>query len=246
MKSWAKQKIQSFLRSRGLKITHNRNDQWPPDFDLLPILVESEGPGIKNLNNIVQIGANDGGHEDPLANTIAASSANAYLIEPLPDPYQKLEQLYKDNPRVTTINAALSETDGQATIWRVTNNADEAQQHTQYASFDRSVIDKFRPMFEPTGGKIVSQSVRTITVKTLLDQYSINTIDLLQVDTEGWDAKVVNWFLDGAATSPAVINYEHIHLPADQDQQLIQRLRSLSYKLVRYGRDTTAIHVPTA
>jgi hypothetical protein len=60
VKAWAKQRIQQYLRTRGLKITHDREDSWLPDFDLLQLIVESAGPGVESIRTILQVGANDG------------------------------------------------------------------------------------------------------------------------------------------------------------------------------------------
>jgi FkbM family methyltransferase len=240
VKAWAKQRIQQYLRTRGLKITHDREDSWLPDFDLLQLIVESAGPGVESIRTILQVGANDGAGEDPIASMIEASAARAWLIEPLPGPFARLETRYRDHDRVILINAALGPEDGEATIWRVAPDTDELAGLSVLATFDRSVLEKFRPMFAPQGGRIVGETVRTISVPTLLKEQQLDEIDLLQVDTEGWDAKVVGWFLD-AGRLPGVINFEHVHLRGAEDRALIQRLRGEGYDLARYGRDTTCV-----
>jgi FkbM family methyltransferase len=240
MNAWLKQQIQGFLRKRGMKITHDREDRWFPDFDLLGVIVEAVGPGIAALETIVQIGANDGDSSDPLSGIIAQSTARAFLVEPLPDPFARLQKRYANNDRVRTINAALGDRDGEATIWRVAPDNEKLSALSVYTSFDRQVIEKTRVDYKPLGGRVVGEPVRMITAKTMLKELGINSIDLLQVDTEGWDAKVVNWFLDAGMT-PAVINYEHVHLNAAEDQALLDRMRSMGYKLARHGLDTTGV-----
>lgn len=240
MKAWAKRRIQEHLRSRGMKLTHDREDSWLPDFDLLTLIVDGAGPGVASIRTIIQIGANDGAGEDPITRIVAESQARAWLVEPLPEPFERLEERYAGNDRVTLINAALGPEDGEATIWRIAPDSEELAGLSVLATFDRSVLEKFHPMYAPLGGRIVGETVRTLSVATLLREQEIAAVDLLQVDTEGWDARVVGWFLD-AGLLPTVLNFEHVHLGGEEDRAILKRLREADYRLARYGRDTTGV-----
>ncbi|WP_428387780.1 FkbM family methyltransferase [Mucisphaera sp.] len=240
MRAWIKEKIQLYLKSHGLRITYDRDDRVLSDFDLLTLLLEANDLKSNQIRSIVQIGANDGLVVDPVVNLINKSDARAFLLEPLPDRYEKLASLYADNRRVTTIRAALNDTNGEAILWRVAPDNESLANLSVYSSFDRSKLERQYSAYAGLGGRIIGETVQSLTAEAFIEKYNLETIDLLQVDTEGWDARVVNWFLDCEIPIRA-INYEHVHLYGAEDSGLISRLKGKGYRLARYGLDTTAI-----
>jgi FkbM family methyltransferase len=232
--------VQRSLRRRGLRLTHDRDDHWLPDVDLLDVLVAwrfaQRPPQVA-----VQIGANDGRAEDPLQPLIARYAMRAVLVEPLPEPYERLAAAYARNELVQTIQAAIDKTPGRRDLWRVDRAAGGPNAFSHIASFDRSVVEKHYRRFAASGGYMTRTSVRTMTVAELLSAGGIEgPIDILQVDTEGHDAVIVNEFLN-AGLRPTLINYEHIHLSGREDAACRQHLHEAGYQLLRYGRDTAAV-----
>ncbi|MEQ9460823.1 MAG: FkbM family methyltransferase [Phycisphaeraceae bacterium] len=240
MRAWIKERLQLYLKSHGLKITYDRDERMVDDFDLLTLLLNSNGLNVNQINSIVQIGANDGLAMDPVARLIQQSNARAYLVEPLPDRYEKLAGLYANSSRVTTIRAALNDSDAESMLWRVAPDNKALANLSVYSSFDRSKLERQYSAYSGLGGRIVGEAVPSLTAETFINKYRIDNIDLLQVDTEGWDARVVNWFLDCGIPIRA-INYEHVHLYGQEDRGLLSRLKGEGYRLARYGLDTTAI-----
>ena len=82
--------------------------------------------------------------------------------------------------------------------------------------------------------------VNVITLPRLLAEQSIERIDILQVDTEGYDYEVLKQF-DFDRYSPAIVNFEHQHLSPEDMDRCIEMLRKHGYLLFRHGRDTCAI-----
>ena len=56
--------------------------------------------------NAIQVGSNDGLSNDPLRKFIVNNDWNAVLIEPVPNLFNRLVNLYSDNPKVTVLNLA--------------------------------------------------------------------------------------------------------------------------------------------
>ncbi|MEZ4688203.1 MAG: FkbM family methyltransferase [Bacteroidia bacterium] len=56
--------------------------------------------------------------------------------------------------------------------------------------------------------QIIGEEVDIISPESLLQQYTISRIDLLQIDTEGFDYEVIKMF-DIGKTQPDAIIFEH-------------------------------------
>lgn len=233
--------MQRQLARRALRLTYSRNDLWPPDFDLLSILVETHFRSTPP-RSLIQIGANDGITNDPVDALIRRHALLAVRVEPLPEPFAKLQARHAGDANVRTVQAAVDAVDGDRPIWRVEAPGDQHVRLSTIASFDRSVIEKHHARYSSRGGRLVEQLVRVISPSSLVREFLPEAagIDILQVDAEGYDAVIVRLFLD-AGLRPHLINYEHNNLRGDDDAECLARLRSNGYLLARYGRDTVAM-----
>jgi FkbM family methyltransferase len=241
MRAWIKSFIQRQLARRGMRLTYSRDDLWPPDFDLLSIVVESYFR-TDLPRTLVQIGANDGVTNDPVDSIIRHYELLAVRVEPLPEPFRKLQARHAGDPSVLPVQAAVGPIDGQSHIWRIEAPGDAQIKLSTIASFDRSVIEKHYRRYSGLGGRLAQQQVDVISPASLVEKHLPHGagVDILQIDTEGHDAAIVRLFLE-AGIQPRMINYEHNNLRGEDDRDCLSRLRSEGYLLARYGRDTIAI-----
>jgi hypothetical protein len=65
-------------------------------------------------------------------------------------------------------------------------------------------------------------------------KYRLETVDVLQIDTEGYDFKILSQFLD-AGIEPAVINFESFHLSKDERNGSRRMLTERGYGFLDYG-----------
>lgn len=196
--------------------------------DLLLATYDARGEDIM----IVQVGAGDGTTNDPIFDYLAKGSAKAILIEPNPYAFVRLRRTYAGIPNATLIEAAIAEHDGEAHLYRVkrTNKSDsEVDISLQVSSFFREHLVKHgakQDMIERIG-------VPCRTLSSLVREFGLPKIDVLQIDAEGFDATVVRMALS-LPVPPDCINFEHVHLaPADR-QPLFDLLKANDYCL---GRD---------
>ena len=70
--------------------------------------------------------------------------------------------------------------------------------------------------------RIVPHSVRAVTLPTLLQEYKVDAVDLLQVDTEGFDFEIIKMAF-AAGLRPPILAFEWEHL----DQQAMWECRCL-------------------
>lgn len=71
--------------------------------------------------------------------------------------------------------------------------------------------------------------VKVVRIKSIIEKYKVENIDILKIDTEGHDAVILNDFLDTVDITPTIIKFEHKHLEDNDKSRLITRLKNLGY-----------------
>lgn len=202
--------------------------------------------------SFIQIGGNDGFSNDPVHKFIKRDGWEGVILEPLPDIFESaLQRLYAKDEKVVTINAALGAEAGVANIYRI--GFSNKRWATGLTSFNREVLEKafsgglvaknlkkegIAEVPSPKDG-IVAQEIKVTTVQELTTQYNLEQLDLLQIDTEGYDYEVVKMFMNAGAR-PQVIVYEHIHLSNSDQAQCRDLLTGNGYNLRPFGANTVA------
>lgn len=186
----------------------------------------------------VQIGANDGKSFDALYEFVTDNKVKGIVIEPVNDYFNELVKNYREFPLISPVNAALHPTLKEATIYRVDPAREsELPEWTRgIASFDPEHHKKSRTKSEV----IVEETVRCISWNELLSTYCIEKIDLLQIDTEGFDLEILK-MVDWNAIRPMVVRFEHESL-SHADREIANTLmRNQGYKIWCDEQDTVAV-----
>jgi FkbM family methyltransferase len=181
----------------------------------------------------IQVGAHNGLDGDPIRKYVTAYHWKGILVEPQPLVYPQLVANYRGEPQLIFENAAISETDGTAQMFVPRGN--NGQTATLLASFNREVLARQLGRNAP----IDTIAVPTLSPTTLLSKHGVGHVDLLQVDTEGFDYQIIRMF-DAQAVNPRIIRYEHIHLGRADRDRCTQLLRSRGYQLAKSQLDTIA------
>jgi hypothetical protein len=107
----------------------------------------------------------------------------------------------------------------------------------QMGSFSRehivnhsSSLDKF----------IVSIKVRCEPLSRILMRHAVDHLDLVHIDTEGYDFQVLQQ-IDFTKYHSAVILYEYFHLDRVDRNRSRALLRAWGYRIVNYELDTLAL-----
>lgn len=194
----------------------------------LHLILDNFSARKKNLT-IVQVGACDGVTNDPIRDQVAKDSTRAILIEPNPFAFDTLQKVYAGQPNVTLIQAAIGDKDGEAPMYRVkrTEKTDpEVDLTLQIASFYKEHLERHgKKDYE-----IERITVACRSLSSLVAELGLTQIDLLQIDAEGFDAAVVRMALK-LPVRPNCINFEHVHLVAQDRQPLFDLLEENGYLL---------------
>ena len=121
----------------------------------------------------IPVGANDGKDHDPLYAFVERYNWKGIAIEPVPQAYRALAENYSAHSGVRCIEAALTDRDGETQLFVGTN--------TKLSSLvpDRNALR--------SATQSASINVSTISFPTLLERYDVTHVDLLQIDTEGYN-----------------------------------------------------------
>ena len=166
-----------------------------------------------NIQSLVQIGAND-------------KNLKAILVEPVPKYFNKLSDNYFGFENIILENYAISETNSITSIFCVRD------QYLENYSDHIKGINSFDINHLTSHGvnkkHIEKISVKTIKLSELIIKHSINNLDLLYIDAEGYDANIVLDFLSNNLMKPIII-FEYIHINNTLLDKVIQKLLEKKY-----------------
>jgi len=75
---------------------------------------------------------------------------------------------------------------------------------------------------------IITEKINAISIKDLIKKYDIKDFDLLFLDAEGYDGKIVFDFLSTVKMRPIII-FEYIHLDNSFFESLIKKVKDENY-----------------
>lgn len=178
---------------------------------------------------LLQIGANDGESGDPLLALFERHEWHGVLLEPMREPFEALSKRHEGRENIVLVNKALADHDGTLDLF----TAESSRTTLASALPERNVLSKERRALDIT-------SVGCITFETLMDQYGIERVDLLQIDTEGMDGAIIRSF-DLERLRPAIIQLEFYCLPLYERVEVMERLDRNRYAWRFIGRDLLAV-----
>jgi hypothetical protein len=104
------------------------------------------------------------------------------------------------------------------------------------------MLKRFASNYPDIVNKIQQQKVMTYTFDTFTNKNKIYNIDLLHIDTEGFDHIILN-SIDLKKWDISLIIFEHVHISKREYKSLLKKLRELNYKLTYWDHDTTAVKI---
>lgn len=244
------------LGALGLEV--RRKSKFAPPLNFFETILEGLMAG-RDMLNVVQVGANDGAHNDPIHDFLMQhrQHTNALLIEPQPEIIPYLEAAYAQHPRATLYNGAIG-ADDELILHRIRpplwgefrasymKGAPAYRAPSGLTSADRAHVLQAARKYLPRGidaeEAVESFAVPCRTLPGLLEETGFpDRIHLLQVDAEGADDEVIR-ACDVPRLRPAVINYESRHLPAARREALGALLTGAGYRLFHWRKsDTLAV-----
>jgi FkbM family methyltransferase len=193
----------------------------------------------------MQIGANDGVMNDPIYQFLMSNKdvVSGYVLEPLPDIFEKLVENYKNIPAVKPFNLAIHTSESEMILNRV--RADRAAEIPAFArgiaSFDPNHWKKTEIV--PNADYMEQVKVSCVSFSVFIKSNAIDNLDLLLLDTEGYDYDIL-MSIDFENIKPKIIRFEHgIRNQLMSSAKFIQvcdKLNSNGYQVIAESYDATA------
>ncbi len=231
---------QRLLATQGLEIRRLAKEQMAADavLDVLSLCVADMMARLPEGHEVfcVEVGANDGDMADPIRPFIEAHGWRGVLVEPQPRVFERLVRNYAHQPQLRFENAALAPQDGSATLYCFADAPDLPADASMLASFRRDVLETNSRAY---AGPIEAITVPTLTFDTLMRKHGATHMDVLQVDTEGFDWQVIK-MVDFDRFRPAIIHFENNFLSAAEMADCVALLARNGYRMLNAGVDTIA------
>jgi FkbM family methyltransferase len=178
------------------------------------------------INELIQIGANDGTSFDELSFFIKKYKTKSLLVEPIKKNFDLLKKNYKDLDFIIFENSAISIDNEISHLYKV----DEKHIH-KYGSHI-TAIPSFNKKHLINHGvqnnHIVTEKVNSISIIDLINKHKFNNLDLLFIDSEGYDGKIVLNFLSIAKKLPIIV-FEFSHIDNDTFKKVLNKLLDKNY-----------------
>jgi FkbM family methyltransferase len=185
----------------------------------------------------LQIGGLDGQSDDPIHEFITNNPCRGVVVEPQSNYFEQLKKNYRQLPDICIDKVLVSSDNAIHKFYRLSSEC-PAKYHG-LASFDRELILKHLDHEPDAESWIVTETLPTLSLNNLLAKHQITRLDLLQIDTEGFDFDIIKQ-IDFERLRPNLIHFEHIHLAPEKLRACIDLLKSKGYLLLVEEMDITA------
>lgn len=192
----------------------------------------------------INIGAMDGIMFDDSASYVSMYGYKSLYVEPIPYAFNKLKNNIKQS-NASFENSAISDYDGIVQMITIDNEPiDNGLVHPCF--YGMSAIYPPRNGLNSDGDKEIVEKygkmeiVPCITLSTLFKKYNINYIDILSIDTEGHDWKIIKQ-LDLTKYRPSIIRAEYINLDQYEKEEICSFFYKNNYIFEIQGQNIDAI-----
>lgn len=200
--------------------------------------------------HIVQIGANDGVTGDPVHELILSYAGRALLVEPQTMLIDRLRSNYAEySGELHIVNQAIGSEGDHLVLHTLREDLHEVYQQrvgrhpSAIASFDADYVKaKVRERLDldelAVESAVLATPVPASRLDVLLAEHGFSQVDLLQVDCEGYDWKVLETLGD---VRPAIINFESFNLSRADWAAWVDWARANGYGFIQGHMDCLAI-----
>lgn len=189
----------------------------------------------------LQIGAMDGTTTDHMHRYLTRLNWQALLVEPVPEYFAQLQKTYASRPNVKLANVVVADHTGHVPFYSVEPAAMEAGLVPPWGRGASSLYPERTALGWPdVKPHVRAQMLPCVTLPDLLSQHGIDTIDVLQIDAEGHDYRILKQ-LDFQKFKPFVINIEFVNLLPDEQEAARDLLSTNGYRHEKKGYDLVAV-----
>lgn len=179
---------------------------------------------------LILIGANNGEIKDFVSEYLFFENVSGILVEPVTEFFFQLQQKFEFNNRLSLENSAIYNKNCKKYIYRVETSAELPDWTRGLGSLKKQTVDLHVNDVREIKKAIVKERVNCITFKRLIENYKINEVNILQIDTEGFDFEII-MSIDFGKVRPHMIIFEYLHLTFYQLYTLVNVLKNNNYEV---------------
>ena len=183
----------------------------------------------KKIKNLIQVGANDGLRFDKLNKFIKKYYPLAILVEPIINDFNDLKKNYKGYKNIFFENVAISDNNQIKYLYKI--KSDKISLYDDHVrglnSFEFNHLIKHGVKAQ----HIEKEEIKSLQIKDLIKKYNLNNLDLLMIDAEGYDARIVSDFIKNTNLRPFII-FEYIHIKNLELKRLVDQLKIKKYNSI--------------
>lgn len=190
----------------------------------------------------VEVGANDGDQHDHLRPFLESGRWRGIMVEPVPYVFERLRGNYGSHAGIALENAAIADRDGELPFYHLRESADRSAEglprwYDGIGSFSREAVLNHAALLGDLEDRLVCVQVPCMTFSALCERHGAPRVDLLIIDTEGYDHEILR-SIAWDVHRPRLVVYEHYHLAPGDRVQLRAMLSAHGYECKEEGFDT--------
>ncbi len=160
---------------------------------------------IKDGDVVIDAGANIGTFSIKVAHDFPA--AKIYAVEPSAETFTILKKNVEHYPQVVCVNDGLGDAEEMKAMEKYRDQLGTAR-------IDGSSLTPHDPKL----GEIIKEIVTLTTIDALVKRNNISRVDFIKMDTEGYEAKILNGARETIARWKPVIAMSAYHAPGDKTE----------------------------
>src|SRR5450631_1993798 len=158
----------------------------------IPLFEIFELAGASTIKTFVEIGANDGKKNDPLYYYVKKYGWRGILVEPDPSNFKKLKDNYRGVEGLIFENTGIGPEPGEMLFYKIKDITDqEPGWYDQVGSFDQKTLLKNISYGIGLDQRIIAEPRPVIRFDELLEKNNFRDVDLLHLDAEGFDYRIL-------------------------------------------------------
>ena len=156
------------------------------------------------------------------------------MVEPLPGSFKKLRENYKNINNLDLVNKALDKDNKVKKFYQV------GDKYLNFYHQNISVLSSFNRDHLIKWGinkkHIESINVECINWNNLFNHYNFLDVQIICIDTEGYDHVLINNLLSETKVRPVIV-FEWVNISNSEFNKLLNLLKKENYEILKFKKD---------
>lgn len=200
---------------------------------------------LDGATTFLQIGANDGYLSDPLNLAIFRHRLRGVFVEPQPHYFAQLQKTYAGFAGLEFLQCAIADTAGVMPLYTLDCSSGRLPRWAHgVGTLSREQLMRFGDQIPDLETYMRVTEVPCMTARELMARGAVRDPDIIVIDAEGYDHRILSQFDFGALTTRLIV-FEVDSLSAPDRAACIDQLTRADFALIDAGQDTVAIRRST-